>query len=214
MPAIDHLVWAAPDLDQAASRLSALTGCPVQSGGVHLNVGARNALLGLGERTYVEVLAPDPGQNTAAAAMNLKALKAPALYTFAVASPRLDQVGKRLEQAGLPHAGVIPMSRRLPTGQLVRWRLLMPTGHAYGPLAPFFIDWGDSPHPADGLAGDCRLKSLTLTHPEAWSLKILMEKLEIEVDVRTGAAGLTAELETPRGLVTLSSLDPVPAQGG
>lgn len=214
MAALDHLVWAAPDLDQAVARLRSLTGCPVQPGGAHPGNGTRNALLGLGERTYVEVLAPDPAQNTAAAAMNMKALRAPALHTFAVASPRLDQVGKRLEKAGLPHAGIIPMSRRLPTGQLVRWRLLMPTGHAYGPLVPFFIDWGDSPHPADGLPSACRLAGLQITHPEAWSLRVLMEKLEIEVQVDAGPASLSAELETPRGRVTLSSMDAVHAQEG
>jgi hypothetical protein len=127
-----------------------------------------------------------------------------------MATSRLDRLAAKLEKAGLPHAGIIPMSRRLPSGRLVRWRLLIPTGHAYGPLAPFFIDRGDSPHPADGVDDGCALQSLSITHPEAWSLRPLLERLEVEVGVSEGPAALHAELSTPKGVVRLSSRDQVP----
>lgn len=210
MARVDHLVWAAPDLDRAIDELAARTGARSRAGGAHPGNGTRNAILGLGGRSYLEVLAPDLAQaTTATASASLAKLPGPVLHTFAVATDRLDRVAVKLEQAGLPHAGVIPMSRRLPSGQLVRWRLLIPTGHIYGPLAPFFIDWGDSPHPADGADDDCRLSRLTLTHPEAWSLRPLLEKLEVEVEIEAGEAAITAELQTPNGVVHLSSLDQV-----
>ncbi len=208
MAQVDHLVWAAPDLDRAIDELAVRTGRRPRTGGAHPGNGTRNAILGLGGRSYLEVLAPDPAQaTTATASASLAKLPGPVLHTFAVATDRLDRVAVKLEQAGLPHAGVIPMSRQLPTGRLVRWRLLIPTGHAYGPLVPFFIDWGDSPHPADDVQDDCRLSHLALTHPEAWSLRPLLEKLGVEVDVQAGPASITAQLETPAGAVRLSSLD-------
>ena len=77
--------------------------------------------------------------------------------------------------------------------------------HIYGPLAPFFIDWGDRPHPADGADDDCRLSRLTLTHPEAWSLRALLERLDVEVEVETGPPALSARLSTPRGEVAIGS---------
>lgn len=208
MPAIDHLVWAAPDLDRAVAELEARTGERAEPGGAHPGNGTRNAMLGLGERTYLEVLAPDPVQSAAVvAASKMASLQGPTLHTFAVASTRLDRVAAKLEKAGLPHAGIIPMSRRLPTGQLVRWRLLTPAGHAYGPMMPFFIDWGDSPHPADALGTHSpRLTSLRVSHPEAWSLGPLLERLNVEVEVTQGPAGLLADLETAKGVVRLSSL--------
>lgn len=210
MAALDHLVWAAPDLDSAIKELERRTGTKAAPGGAHPGNGTRNAVLGLGARSYLEVLAPDPAQAAQpGAAAALAALAAPTLHTFAVATDRLDRVAAKLEQAGLPHAGIIPMSRRLPTGRLVRWRLLIPTGHAYGPLAPFFIDWGDSPHPAENAGGDCRLVSLSLTHPEAWSLGPLLERLGVEVEVEDGPAAITADLDTPKGAVRLSSRDHV-----
>lgn len=211
MARIDHLVWAAPDLDKAIDGLEALTGARPRPGGAHPGNGTRNALLGLGPSQYLEILAPDPAQaELAASASGLARLDGPRLHTFAIATDRLDRVAARLEKAGLPHAGVIPMSRRLPSGRLVRWRLLIPTGHAYGPLAPFFIDWGDSPHPAEGADDGCALQSLSITHPEAWSLRPLLERLEIEVEVRDGPAALHAQLSTPKGVVALSSRDQVP----
>lgn len=208
MTKIDHLVWAAPDLDKATSILEAQTGVQPHAGGSHPGEGTRNAVLGVGPRTYLEVLAPDPAQaRLTGGAQDLTRLRAPRLHTFAVAADRLDRVAAKLEQAGLPHAGVIPMSRRLPSGRLVRWRLLIPAGHAYGPLVPFFIDWADAPHPSEGAGEACRLESLRLIHPEAWSLRPLLERLEVDVEVVAGPAEMRAELSTPKGPWRLSSLD-------
>ena len=203
---IDHLVWAAPDLEAAVGELEARTGAQAAPGGAHPGHGTRNAVLGLGERTYLEVLAPDPAQaRLAAPPAGLADLAAPRLHTFAMAAERLDRVAVKLEQAGLPHAGVIPMSRRLPSGRLVRWRLLIPAGHPYGPLAPFFIDWGDSPHPSETAGDACRLVELRISHPEAWSLRNLFDRLEVEVAVDQGPAALHARLATPRGEVAFCS---------
>ena len=205
MARVDHLVWAAPDLERAVEELAALTGATARAGGVHPGAGTRNAILGLGARTYLEVLAPDPSQAPLAAPAGLSALKAPRLHTFAVAAERLDRIAAQLEKSGLPHPGVIPMSRRLPSGRLVRWRLLIPAGHPYGQVVPFFIDWGDSPHPADEADEACRLESLTVTHPEAWSLRALLERLDVEVEVETGPPALSARLSTQRGEVAIGS---------
>ena len=208
MAHIDHLVWAAPDLEQAIEELRRQTGQRARTGGAHPGAGTRNAVLGLGARSYLEVLAPDPAQVNAPAVF--LSLPGPVLHTFAIATDRLDRMAAKLEQAGLPQAGLIPMSRRLPSGRLVRWRLLIPTGHAYGPLVPFFIDWGDSPHPADGTEDGCSLSRLSLTHPEAWSLRPLLQRLDVDVEVDAGPPAITAELTTPKGLVRLSSRDQVP----
>lgn len=211
MAQIDHLVWAAPDLDSAVERLEGLTGVRAQPGGAHPGNGTRNALLPLGPRSYLEVLAPDPAQAAlAASATALAKLGGPKLHTFAMATDRLDRLAAKMEKASLPHAGIIPMSRRLPSGRLVRWRLLIPTGHAYGPLIPFFIDWGDSPHPAEDADQGCRLAQLSLTHPDAWSLRPLLGRLGVEVEVAAGPAAIEAEISTPNGLVQLSSRDYVP----
>ena len=56
----DHLVVAASTLDQGVEWVRSLTGATAQSGGKHVAMGTHNALLKLGERSFLEILAIDP----------------------------------------------------------------------------------------------------------------------------------------------------------
>ena len=49
---IDHLVFAAPDLDRAVDDLAARFGVRASAGGKHTGRGTHNALLSLGPATY------------------------------------------------------------------------------------------------------------------------------------------------------------------
>ncbi len=51
------------------------------------------------------------------------------------------------------------------------------TGHAYGGLVPFFIDWRGSPHPSGQLPPQLTCVGLTLAHPDAWGLERLLDAL-------------------------------------
>lgn len=62
---IDHLVYAAPDLEEGIARLERLLGVRASPGGQHLAWGTRNALIALGDEVYLEIIGPDPEPTSA-----------------------------------------------------------------------------------------------------------------------------------------------------
>ncbi len=75
----------------------------------------------------------------------------PRLRTFAVRCSSFEDLVPRLAEFGFGHR-IVKMSRETAAGSLLSWRLLFVSDHPYGARMPFFIDWGQSPHPCRDLA--------------------------------------------------------------
>jgi hypothetical protein len=71
---------------------------------------------------------------------------------------------------------------------------------------PTLIQWG-AVHPASGMPDSgITLQSLALCHPQADALRAALAGLGLShIEVQTGPANITAQLETPKGVVTLES---------
>lgn len=201
---IDHLVFATPDLDATTADLRERLGVTAMAGGKHLGAGTHNALIGLGGGAYLEVIGPDPDQDAPASPrpFGIDALGAARLVTWAVRVDDIDARARAAVDAGYDPGPVLPLSRELPDGGRLEWRLTFGSGH--DGLVPFLIDWGSTPHPSAAAPQVAQLVEFFAEHPDPEGVRTALRALAVELDVRPGSAHrLVAVLDTPRGRVVL-----------
>ena len=177
---------------------------PAMDGGRHPGQGTRNALLGLAEDCYLEVIAPDPAQVLAGTlGAQLLRYKTPRLRTFAVRCSSFEDLVPRLAGFGFGHR-ILEMSRETVGGGELSWRLLFVSDHPYGARMPFFIDWGQSPHPCRDLAVAGSLSQVAVrVTAEYRPFERLMRQLDLPVVVSQAAAGLVAKIACQQSVINL-----------
>jgi hypothetical protein len=204
---IDHLVYATPDLEATVAALAARLGVEATPGGRHPTLGTRNALLGLGAGAYLEVISADgepPGPAGGPRPFGLDGIAAHRLATWAARTADIDAAVARARAAGYDPGPVQPLSRRLPAGDELRWRLTPPGVDAVE-LVPFLIEWAqDAPHPSATAPDGCRLVAFAAEHPDPDGVTAALRALGVEIVVAPApSAALVAVIEGPAGSVVL-----------
>jgi hypothetical protein len=207
--AVDHLLLGAGDLDRGIDWVEKAIGVRAVGGGSHPGVGTRNALLSLGGRRYLEILAPDPAQTAYNFPIDVRPLTEPRLITWAAGTKRINAVAKKARASGYETFGPREGSRTRPDGKLLGWRtlgILNELGLQGVEPVPFFIEWAaGSPHPSQDSPKGCELETLEIHHPSLAGVTETLGKLGLEVSVKQAElAGLHALLRTPRGKRILS----------
>jgi len=186
------------------------TGVLPELGGIHPGLSTRNALVSLGGRQYLEILAPDPQQAGNERTAELLMLDSPKLVLWASATSEIDTLADNAKAAKLAVAGPADGSRMRPDGKLLKWRLLNVARDAdkdivYFNVIPFFIQWDkESLHPSQDSPIGCRLLSLEFGHPEAESISVAMKALRIKAKItKASSPTIKATFETPKGKVEL-----------
>ena len=203
---VDHLVYAVPHLDSAAASLEKRLGIRASPGGRHEGRGTRNALIALGEKSYLEILGPDPDALAPDRPrwFAVDRLTAPRLAGWAASGKDLEAIVAHAARRGVRLGAVETGSRRRPDGILLTWFLTDPTPALGDGIVPFFIDWGESPHPAATAARGAMLVGLRAEHPDPERVGKMLDAVGVALDVSAAASpALVAELETPRGRVEL-----------
>jgi len=137
---IDHIIYATGDLARAVRHFEQDYGLAASGGGIHPRLGTCNALVPVGNRQYVELMAvADPSADTyLVEALSDKVATGDRLFAVCVEADDLDVTAARLGIA------ITLGERRGSTGRVVRWRMAG-LASTIGPDGnPFFIDWGDS----------------------------------------------------------------------
>lgn len=179
--AVDHVIWAVDDLDDAARRLEAEHGIRSVAGGRHPEIGSENRLVPLGD-SYLELLAGFPDLALGLAGWMV----------------RTEDLAGHATRLGID---VLPMTRTRPDGVVLRWRLAGLAPALAGSL-PVFIEWdlaerGD--HPGQP-AGDHRLAAIEVGGDPAELARWLGGPPPREVTVVDGPPGISAVvLEGPTG---------------
>jgi glyoxalase-like protein len=197
---IDHLVYGTPDLAFAVADVEERYGVRAQAGGKHIGLGTHNALLALGPRTYLEIIAPDPGQPQPSVPrpFGLDGISHGGLVGWGIACPDIAAAVAKARSRGYDPGEVARMQRAGPTGAVLRWRLTL--NALTGGLVPFLISWGGTEHPARSAPRGLILESFHLEHPDPASLAPLLNALGADTQIRQAAApALIARLGGPHG---------------
>jgi catechol 2,3-dioxygenase-like lactoylglutathione lyase family enzyme len=208
---LDHILLGCNDLDAGIAFVEEHTGVRPVFGGVHPGRGTRNALLSFGQRHYLEVIAPDPKQNStesyaAQQLAEIKSLPAPRLIGWAVHVADLDALIQKIKAAGTAVHGPFPGSRAKPDGRVLKWKTAALADDHHGVL-PFFIEWSaDSVHPSVDAPAGCSLESFSIADANPGDLSKIFEQLGIEVRVEPGEKSeLRARFRGAKGKLEVSS---------
>lgn len=206
LSAVDHLVYATPDLRVGIDRIEKLLGVRASPGGQHPGRGTRNALLSLGAGSYLEIIGPDPDQPAPAQPrpFGIDDLREPRLVTWAAKAKGFEQLARNARRAGVQLGEVIAGSRQRTDGVLLSWRYTDPRTVVEDGVVPFFIDWGTTPHPSVTAAPGASLVTLRAEHPDAQRVQRALSQLGIDLVVQRGPrAALIAVVSSPRGRIEL-----------
>jgi glyoxalase-like protein len=208
---LDHLLLGCSDLDRGVAFVEGHTGVRAAFGGVHPGRGTRNALLSLGERHYLEIIAPDPKQDSsesfAAKQWNLlKELKSPRLIGWAAHPGDLEVFASNLRESGIGFGGPWPGSRTRADGKILNWKTLSLTDDHDG-LLPFFIEWSTgSLHPSADAPAGCHLEQFAVAGPDPSELSKIFQRLGIEAPIeRSEKPELRAHIVGASGTLKVSS---------
>src|ERR1700726_2652234 len=118
-PLLDHFILGCDDLDRGIDFVEKHTGVRAAYGGVHPGRGTRNALLSLGERKYLEIMAPDPAQHEIVHFPQIRAMTDPRLIGWAVHPPAIAAIAQQLLENKVEFKGPDDGSRKRPDGRVL-----------------------------------------------------------------------------------------------
>jgi hypothetical protein len=201
---LDHLVYATPDLEATCRDLEIRLGVRASAGGQHPGRGTHNALISIGPRAYLEIIAPDPLQPEIRPVwFGIDQLTKPKLITWAVRVDELEALVKEISpnvRVGTVRSG----SRKTPEGTTLSWQLTEPQLEEGVGLVPFLIEWNSRQHPAQSAITGPRLVQIRIEHPEPELIRKQLNPLRLEVVIEQGLSpALVAIFEGAKNLIEL-----------
>jgi hypothetical protein len=206
----DHLIVGCATLNAGIEHIARLTGASPIAGGRHAAMGTHNAVMKLGPKLYLELIAIDPDAAPPPRPRWFE-LDQPAMRTALAAKPHLiawaartDDLDDALMRATIAPGIATPMTR----GDLA-WRITVPEDgmRPAGGVLPVLIQWTGPTHPVERLPeSGVTLAQLAASHPSPGAIREALAawKLADALSVTHSAVPrVAAMLRTPRGLVAI-----------
>lgn len=222
---VDHLVVLATSLEQGVAWCEATLGITPGPGGEHPLMGTHNRLLKIATqdypRAYLEIIAINPDVTRTRSrwfdidAPTLQAYvdqTGPSLIHWVAGVNKVHAASQALTTRGIDRGPALRASRQTPTG-LLEWQITVRDDgqRLFDGCLPTLIQW-DGAHPVDRMpASGVTLRALHVRHPQAATLRQAWQSIGLTeagangIAIRDGPAQLTAILQTPKGLIEIST---------
>ena len=228
---LDHLVIVARSLDAGVQWCEATFGVTPGPGGEHAQFSTHNRLFKIATPAsplaYLEIIAVNAGAAQRANApskrwfdMDDDALRAaiavePRLVHFVVSTNDIQAGRAALRALDIERGPAVQASRHSRRG-LLQWQITVREDgqRLFDGALPTLIQWGKPGdadplrlHPRNSLPrSGVSLQGISVMHPSADKLQLAYEAIGLTgVIVNAGPANITATLQSPRGVVALSS---------
>lgn len=201
---IDHLVYCVHNLEEGINYFIDNYGMHPVVGGKHLNEGTKNAIISLGNKCYLEILAIDEDniKHTKNRWMGIDLLTTPKMTRWAIKSTNLETDKQALiqynDQLGRVESGL----RKRPDNTNLTWKMTKPLSHPEVEVVPFLVDWSDSSYyPTDGLPVQGKLLEIKLGHIYLEKVKACLDALNLDISIKSSNESyIKIVVEGPRGL--------------
>ena len=212
---LDHIVLGINDLDTGIDSLQQLTGVKAKFDGRNARQGTQSAVIGLGDKTYLEIVAPDPKADPEDIDPDLKTLILDRLQNFESLTPfqwvigtsnmvRTEAIASR---AGSRFSELREGNRKRGWGKGYQWswaRIDRPESL----VTPLFIHRDeDGKRPQDRAPDGCSLSLLQLNSRTFKSLHTLVAAMQMDAEtVAAEQESMSFSLDCPTGEVVFEAV--------
>jgi chemotaxis protein histidine kinase CheA len=203
---LDHIVLAAPDLDEAIKDFETKTGLAPVVAGTIKGLGIRCARVSFSDATYLEIIAPDPsGPGPIGELLKNKKITELTPFHYAIRTREAETLKDEVGKFGYT-PDHITMFGAKKDGTPKKWEMLYLYGHKLGGICPFFINWANSDHPCTTLPVVGNLKKFTIRAPADDPVHKLFDHISVEgIKIEEGSPKMSFQFKSPEGTIKFES---------
>jgi hypothetical protein len=139
---VDHLIYCVPNLEEAIAWFEEQAGVRPVVSGKHPTKGTRNALVNLGNKCYLELLAADY-ENTSFNGnrwMGVDTIETPTMTRWSLKSEHLQNDSRMLKSYHSAMGVIEGGQRQTSTGEILHWKMSLPLAEPLVEIIPFITD--------------------------------------------------------------------------